>query len=65
MKPGTEQNDLNHRAHHSPKNNLSSLSILAFTGIKRKFSLSLLLAKGTYFFNLLQENKQTKITIEH
>lgn len=65
MTAATEQNDSTHTAHHSAKNDQLSLSILPFIRIKkkeRKFLLSLLLAKGTYFSVFY---KKTKVIIEH
>lgn len=63
VEAATQQEDLNHTAHHSATNNQPSWSILAFIGIKKRiFPFPLLLAKRTDFFIFYKEKK---ITIEH
>lgn len=57
VKAAIEQNDLNHTAHHSAKNNQLSLSILAFTGIKEKISIVPVVSQRNIFLHLLQGKK--------
>lgn len=58
MEAATEQNDLNHIAHHSAKNNHLSLSILAFTGIKKKISIVTVVSQRNKFLHFLQGNQK-------
>lgn len=56
LEAATEENDLNHTAHHSAKNKKPHLSILAFTEVKKKISIVTVVSKENIFLHLLQGN---------
>ena len=59
VEAATQQEDLNHTAHHSATNNQPSLSILAFIGIKKKnISIATVVSKENRFLHLLQGKKK-------
>lgn len=55
LEAATEENDLNHTAHHSAKNRKIHLSILAFTEVRKKISIVTVVSKEKYIFIFYKE----------